>query len=51
MRCPNCQQGELKGEKMGWRCDFCKKFLRVDEVLVYYEEEETEEPSTDAESN
>ena len=51
MLCPNCQQGELKGEKMGWRCEFCDEFFTI-EMLIIYDEENNEEkklPDADAE--
>jgi hypothetical protein len=44
MLCPRCQLGHLISEKLGYRCEFCDHYFRVDEVLIYYgDEEETEE--------
>ena len=48
MLCPNCQQGELKGDKTGWRCEFCDEFFTI-EMLVIYDQNQDEKhnPDTD----
>ena len=52
MLCPHCQQGNLVSEGLGYRCDFCKDYIRVDEVLIYYgnEEENEKDTTTDTDS-
>ena len=51
MKCPNCQQGELKSEKMGWRCEFCGEYFTIEMLIIYDQEAngETQKPDADTE--